>query len=80
MLNKEIFDANEKTIEIIKTGEEVAWKNPRFLPYDYVKGIAELVVSDVDIKDAEERLARFAPFIMKKFPETAKTMDLLNHR
>ena len=76
-MNKEIFDANERTIEDIKAKKEVAWRNPRFLPFDMVNGLCELVVSDADIADAEKRLARFAPFIMKQFPETQETNGLI---
>ena len=77
MMNTEIFAANEKTIEDIKAKKEVAWRNPRFLPFDMVNGVCELVVSDEDIEDAKERLARFAPFIMKQFPETQETNGLI---
>lgn len=61
----------------LSRGEEVSWINPRFLPYDMTKGVCELVVSDEDIADAEERLARFAPFIEKVFPETRDTHGLI---
>ena len=76
-MNTEIFAANEKAIEAIKEKKEVAWRNPRFLPFTMVNGVCELVVSDADIADAEARLARFAPFIMKQFPETLETNGLI---
>ncbi len=76
-MNTEIFAANEKAIEAIKEKKEVAWRNPRFLPFTMVNGVCELVVSDADIEDAEARLARFAPFIMKQFPETLETNGLI---
>lgn len=76
-MNTEIFAANEKTIEAIKEKKEVAWRNPRFLPFDMVDAVCQLVVSDADIEDAEARLARFAPFIMKQFPETLETNGLI---
>lgn len=48
--------------------EPVVWKNPR-------KGAAALVLQGVEIsfdhvRDADERLRRFAPYIGKVFPET----------
>lgn len=39
----------------------------------------ELVVSDADIEDAEARLERFAPFIIKEFPETLETNGLIEY-
>lgn len=76
-MNAEVFAANEKVIEAIKEKKEVAWRNPRFLAFDMVDALCQLVVSDADIQDAETRLARFAPFIMKQFPETLETNGLI---
>jgi D-serine dehydratase len=76
-MNQELFAANEKAITKVKAGQEVAWANPYFLPYEMVNGLCELAVSDADIEDAELRLARFAPFIRKEFPETEKTKGLI---
>lgn len=76
-MNKQIFEANERAIRDIREKKEIAWRNPRFLPFDMVNGICELIVSDEDISDAEKRLARFAPFIMKQFPETEETNGLI---
>ncbi len=56
---------------------EAAWINPRYIPFDYINALLELIISDEDIKDAEERLLRFAPFIMKKFPETRETNGII---
>ena len=47
---------------------EVAWINPDRLPFEEAKVGQELAMAD--IIDAENRLKRFAPFIMKRFPET----------
>ncbi len=76
-MRKDMVEGNKRVIEQIKNQEEVAWSNPYFLPYDTIKGACDLVVSDEDIADAEARLARFAPFIMKKFPETEETCGLI---
>ncbi|MEH7123235.1 D-serine ammonia-lyase [Bacillus sp. JJ1773] len=47
--------------------KEVFWTNPKY------KSIAEpSSMTMEDVIDAEERLARFAPYIAKVFPETAK--------
>jgi len=52
-------------LESIRNEEEIVWINPD--KSDIVS--AELTMKDVE--DAEARLQRFAPFIMKCFPETA---------
>ncbi|MCF0120408.1 MAG: D-serine ammonia-lyase [Oscillospiraceae bacterium] len=48
---------------------ETVWENPNVIPFDEAR--IELSLTDADIDDAEARLARFAPFIMTAFPETA---------
>ena len=53
------------------------WINPYKLPFDIISAIAELIVSDEDIADAEKRLRRFAPFIKKVFPETEKDCGII---
>ena len=62
-------------IEKMRTGQEVVWINPDKRPFaEYVSG-CELSMKDVD--DAEARLLRFAPFIMKCFPETMEKNGLI---
>ncbi len=51
-------------IEDMKNGKEVFWLNPGLdnrLPEE---------MTTADIADASARLARFAPYIMRAFPET----------
>lgn len=50
-------------------GEETVWFNPLRRPFAEAEGT--LPVSKRDIDDAEARLDRFAPFLKKRFPETA---------
>lgn len=56
-------------LEKIHKLEPVFWQNPDHLPYE--EAMSRVDVTGEDVKDAEERLKRFAPFIAKKFPETA---------
>ncbi|MBD5169448.1 MAG: D-serine ammonia-lyase [Oscillibacter sp.] len=55
-------------IEEMQKGKEVVWINPDKRPFAESAYTCELSMKDVD--DAEARLRRFAPFIMKCFPET----------
>lgn len=48
--------------------KETVWINGDYIPYAEAEGT--LTISDEEIKDAEDRLLRFAPFIKKCFPET----------
>ena len=54
---------------------EVGWANPKLRPWREAKDA--LPVTAADITDAEERLERFAPFIMKCFPETIDRQGLI---
>lgn len=53
--------------EIIST-KEVLWINPKYENFQLAE--KKLSISEKDVKDAEERLKRFAPYIAKVFPET----------
>lgn len=48
--------------------EEVFWPNPNICSFD--QATRHLPLGERDVKEAEERLARFAPYIAKAFPET----------
>lgn len=60
-------------IKKLAEAKETAWVNPGLLKFSET----ELELTGEDIRDAEERLERFAPFIMKRFPETAKQRGLI---
>ncbi|MFL6559875.1 MAG: D-serine ammonia-lyase, partial [Bacillus sp. (in: firmicutes)] len=55
-------------LEELKSLAEVFWVNPK-LEYSQ-QSIERSPLTSEDIKDAEERLNRFAPYIAKVFPET----------
>ncbi|WP_226545452.1 D-serine ammonia-lyase [Bacillus thuringiensis] len=48
--------------------EEVFWLNPNMEKYE--TAIKDSPLNEDNVKDAEERLKRFAPYIAKVFPET----------
>ncbi|MBP0725256.1 D-serine ammonia-lyase [Bacillus sp. RG28] len=55
--------------------KEVLWINPKYEPFQ--AGIKNLPLNDGNVKDAEERLNRFAPYIAKVFPETSKQNGII---
>lgn len=60
--------------QIIDT-REVFWVNSNYKNFhDAIKSIN---ISDEDVKEAEERLLRFAPYIARVFPETENTKGII---
>ena len=63
------------TVKALAEECEILWLNPKLASFETARGGLPLSMADVD--DAEARLARFAPFIMKKFPETAEAGGII---
>ncbi|MFC9449666.1 D-serine ammonia-lyase [Bacillus cereus] len=55
--------------------EEVFWMNPNTKKYE--TAIKDSPLNEGNVKDAEERLKRFAPYIAKVFPETKETNGII---
>jgi D-serine dehydratase len=55
-------------LERLQSLDEVFWVNPKL--EDTQSGFEKSSLTADDIKDAEERLVRFAPYLSKVFPET----------
>lgn len=55
--------------------KELVWINPGKTDFNTGAKGQELTMADID--DAEERLKRFAPFIMQRFPETKERGGLI---
>ena len=55
--------------------KEICWINPRYVPVS--QAVLDSPLSMADIRDASDRLARFAPYLMEVFPETAATGGIL---
>ena len=67
--------ANNPLIKNMVDKKEVVWINPKEINYtEYEKN---LPIKDQELKEAEERLKRFAPFIKKVFPETEETNGII---
>ena len=62
-------------IEKIANAKEIGWVNPKIVNWKVTKELLE--VAETDIDDAEKRLERFAPYIMKCFPETVSTKGMI---
>ncbi|WP_330502361.1 D-serine ammonia-lyase [Peribacillus frigoritolerans] len=55
--------------------EETLWFNPNIEKFQ--TGIQKSPLTQEDVKDAEERLKRFAPYIAKVFPETKEMNGII---
>lgn len=55
--------------------EEVVWFNPNITTLK--EGLPYVGLDDANIKDASERLKRFAPYLMKAFPETMASSGII---
>lgn len=55
--------------------EEVVWFNPNITTLK--EGLPYVGLDAANIKDASERLKRFAPYLMKVFPETAASNGII---
>lgn len=71
------FIESNPAIRRMAAGEPTVWINPDYLPVEVTDGLCQLVVPDSAIDDAEARLARFASFIRRRFPETEPTNGLI---
>ncbi|SDI32387.1 D-serine ammonia-lyase [Desulfosporosinus hippei DSM 8344] len=61
-------------IEMLKTNE-VFWLNPNYLNYE--SAVAKIPLTEADVRDAEERLRKFAPYIAQVFPETKENAGII---
>ena len=67
----------DPVIREIADKKETLWINNRYLPFEMTDALCQLIVTDDDISDAARRLAKFAPYIRKCFPETEPTGGLI---
>ncbi|WP_313528049.1 D-serine ammonia-lyase [Anaerotignum sp.] len=76
-MNQELWNQIQckDLLKEVSEGKEVVWINDNL--EDAVKGLSKIDLTTKDIDDAEARLARFAPFILKVFPETAPENGLI---
>ena len=75
MENLEMQIKDNPLLEKIKKGEEVLWINPGKIPFQ--EASENLPLTEEDIEEARKRLERFAPLLMKYFPETRERNGLI---
>ena len=63
------------TVQALERREETVWLNEKLTAT--AAAMSRIPLTRADVDDAEARLARFAPFIMKCFPETAPRKGLI---
>lgn len=64
---------NHPVVHDLQEEKEILWINPDQVPFAQ----AQLALTMADIDDAEQRLLRFAPLIMKHFPETIPAQGII---
>lgn len=65
----------QPALRALAAAEETCWINPALEPFAAVRDALPMTGADVD--DAAARLERFAPFLMRVFPETRETEGLI---
>ncbi|WP_259417215.1 D-serine ammonia-lyase [Bacillus toyonensis] len=71
----EVLKAEYPLVNKLIATEEIFWINPNIEKYE--TAITASPLNEEDVKDAEERLKRFAPYIAKVFPETKETNGII---
>lgn len=64
---------NHPVVHDLQKEKEILWINPDQVPFAQ----AQMTLTMTDIDDAEQRLLRFAPLIMKHFPETIPAQGII---
>ena len=75
MVDLKVLEEKTPILKEIRSEKEVFWKNPDKSACGEAMEQIELGMEDVE--DAERRLERFAPFIMKCFPETKEKNGII---
>lgn len=77
MTNSEITTLSEQfpLLKHLISLEETCWFNPRTT--SLTEGLPYVGLTEEDVQDAHDRLARFAPYLAKAFPETAATKGII---
>ena len=66
---------DEHVLNNLKTATEVFWRNEGYMEYEAVKPGNAFTMEDIEA--AEKRLLKFAPLIVKLFPETERDAGII---
>lgn len=75
MISTDVLEEKAPIVGSLRKAEEVTWINPLLESTEEAMRKIDLTMEDV--RDAEARLERFAPFIRRAFPETEKDGGLI---
>lgn len=73
--SKQTLLRGSSVLQKMAEGEPAIWINPKLRPAE--EALSSLPLTKADIDDAEQRLRRFAPYLKKRFPETAERGGLI---
>ena len=45
-MRRKTYETDPQTMADLTAGKETVWKNPRYVPFDLVRGLCDLVVSE----------------------------------
>jgi len=68
---------NNSVLKDVSEQKEVLWLNDKLLPFEKALSMGKMIITSEEVKDAEDRLQRFAPFIAKCFPETEPMQGII---
>lgn len=74
-MNLDMLEQKAPVVKKLRRAEEVSWINPYYGKTQ--EALKDIELSMADVEDAAKRLARFAPFIRKAFPETEEAGGLI---
>ncbi|MEH7388545.1 D-serine ammonia-lyase [Bacillus sp. JJ1521] len=72
---KEAWIQSFPLLEKLILTEEVFWNNPKYI--DFESAIQHVSLGIEDVRDAEKRLRRFAPYLASVFPETREMNGII---
>ena len=64
-------------IKDLQSLKELSWFNPAATATPAAEGLAAVGLDETDIREAADRLQRFAPYLAEVFPDTAKTHGII---
>ena len=70
-----MYQSDFPIVRTLAAARECAWLNPKLS--DAKTALSKLAIGEADVEDARARLARFAPYLAARFPETREAGGLI---